>query len=248
VDVEDAVAGIARGADRAGIFLDVDGTLAPIVARPELARVLPEIPPILGRLAERVAVVAAISGRPSSQVRELVDVEGVLAVGTHGLEDEPPMAPEAMAAIEAAATAVGAWVEPKGAAAAVHFRGMDDPDTAAAAAEPELAAAAAAYGLELLGGKRILELTPPGPRKGGAVARLGREHDLEVVLFAGDDVGDLDAFAVLARLRSEGIWTCGVAARGPETALEVIAAADLAVDGPEGVAALLEAIADELDA
>jgi trehalose 6-phosphate phosphatase len=246
VDARDAVAGIAR-ADRAGVFLDVDGTLAPIVARPELARVLPEIPPILARLASRLAVVAAISGRPSSQVHELVDVEGVLAVGTHGLEDEPPMTPEALAAIEAAAAAVGAWVEPKGAAAAVHFRGLDDPAAAKAAAEPELAAVAAAHGLELLGGKRILELTPPGPRKGGAVARLVREHELEAVLFAGDDVGDLDAFAVLRRLRAQGTWTCGVAARGPETAPEVAAAADLAVDGPLGIAALLAALADELD-
>jgi trehalose 6-phosphate phosphatase len=248
VEVANAVAGIARGADRAGIFLDVDGTLAPIVPRPELAHVLPEIPPILGRLAKRVAVVAAISGRPSSQVRELVDVEGVLAVGTHGLEDEPPMAPEALAAIEAAAADVGAWVENKGAAAAVHFRGLDDPEAAAAAAEPALAEVAAAHRLELLGGKRILELTPPGPRKGGSVVRLTREHDLGTVLFAGDDVGDLDAFAVLRRLRTEGIWTCGVVARGPETPPEVAAAADLAVDGPEGIAALLGAIAGELDA
>jgi trehalose 6-phosphate phosphatase len=247
VDAIDAIAGIARAGDRAGVFLDVDGTLAPIAARPELARVLPEIPPILERLAERLGVVAAISGRPSSQVRELVRVEGVLAVGTHGLEDEPPMEPEAMAAIEAAAAAVGAWVERKGAAAAVHFRGMDDPETAAADVEPALATVAATHGLELLGGKRILELTPPGPRKGGAVARLAREHDLQAVLFAGDDIGDLDAFAVLRRLRAEGIWTCGIAARGAETASEVAAAADLAVDGPDGVAAFLGALADELD-
>ena len=87
------------------------------------------------------------------------------------------MTPEALAAIEAAAAAVGAWVEPKGAAAAVHFRGLDDPLEAAAAAEPALAAVAAAHGLELLGGKRILELMPAGAgRKGGAVERLARER------------------------------------------------------------------------
>ena len=71
-----------------------------------------------------------ISGRPSDQVRELVGVEDVAVVGTHGLEDEPPMAAEILAEIEAAAAAVGAWVEPKGAAAAVHFRGLEDPEAA----------------------------------------------------------------------------------------------------------------------
>ena len=61
MDRSDAITGIARAGDRAGVFLDVDGTLAPIVPRPELARVLPEIPPILARLASRLGVVAAIS-------------------------------------------------------------------------------------------------------------------------------------------------------------------------------------------
>ena len=57
----------------------------------------------------------------------------VVVVGTHGLEGEPPMATEVLAEIEAAAAAVGAWVEPKGAAAAVHFRGLEDPEAAEAA-------------------------------------------------------------------------------------------------------------------
>jgi trehalose 6-phosphate phosphatase len=97
-------------------------------------------------------------------------------------------------------------------------------------------------------GKRILELTPAGrPRKGGAVERIARERVLEAVLFAGDDVGDLDAFASLERLRAQGVWTCGVVARGDDTPPEVEAAADVVVDGPRGMAALLASIADELD-
>ena len=239
---------LAARAPRAGVFLDLDGTLAPIVARPELARILPEIQPVLSRLAKRLEVVAVVSGRPSSQVRELVDVEEVVVVGTHGLEDEPPMATEVFAEIEAAAAAVGAWVEPKGAAAAVHFRGLEDPEAAEAASVGALAAIASAHGLEILPGKRILELTPAGrPRKGGALERIARERGLQGLLFAGDDVGDLDAFAALDRLRASGLWTCGVVARGKETPTEVEAAADLVVDGPPGVAALLGSIADELD-
>jgi trehalose 6-phosphate phosphatase len=248
IDRRDVVAEIARRPERAGVFLDVDGTLAPIVAKPELARVIPEIPPILARLAERLAVVAVISGRPSDQVRELVDVDGVLVVGTHGLEDEPPIDPTVLDDIREVAATVGAWVEPKGAAAAVHFRGVEDPLAAATAAEPALAAVAAANGLEVLGGKRILEITPAGlRRKGGAVERIANQGRLEVVVFAGDDVGDLDAFEALGRLRATGAWTCGIASQGSETASAVVDAADLVVPGPPGILELLDEIADAVE-
>ena len=247
-EIDGVVRELTARAPRAGIFLDVDGTLAPIVPRPELARMLPEIGPMLARLARRLEVVAVISGRPSEQVRELVDVAGVVVVGTHGLEDEQSLRPEVLQEIEAAAAAVGAWVESKGAAAAVHFRALEDPEAAEAAARAPLAAIAVTHDLEVLPGKRILELTPGGrPRKGGVLDRMTRERELEAVLFAGDDVGDLDAFAALEGLRSQGLWNCGVVARGDDTSPEVEAAADVVVNGPRGMATLLASIADELD-
>jgi trehalose 6-phosphate phosphatase len=233
----------------AGIFLDLDGTLAPIVARPELARVLPQVPDVLARLVGRVAVVAVVSGRPVEQVRELVDVGGVEAVGTHGLDAVDPMPPAVLREIQEVATSVGAWVEPKGAAVAIHFRNVEDPLAAATAAEPALAAVAAANRLELIGGKRILELTPAGlPRKGGAVERIVDDRGLGVAVFVGDDVGDLDAFEALGRLRATGVWTCAIASQGAETASAVVDAADLVVPGPPAVLELLTSIADALDA
>ena len=248
ITVADAVAGVVDRVPRTGVFLDLDGTLAPIVARPELAQVLPEIPPLLARLAGRLDVVAVISGRPSHHVRDLLDVAGVVIVGTHGLEEERPMSPEALDELRAAAAVVGAWVEPKGAAAAVHFRGLEDPEAAETAVAGKLAIVAAAHDLEVVPGKRILELAPAGrPRKGGAVDRIARERELRAVLFAGDDVGDLDAFAALDRLRARGVWTCAVAASGPGVPREVEAAADLVVDGPHGIASLLASVADELE-
>lgn len=241
------VRAVVSRAERAGIFLDLDGTLAPIVDTPDVTRVLPDVPIVLARLVRRLGVVAVVSGRRSEEVRRLVGVQGVQAVGTHGLEDQPPMPPEVLRRIEEVASSVGAWVETKGAAAAVHFRGLVDAEAAAMAAAPELVAVAAAHGLELIGGKRILELMPAGrPRKGGAVEGIARARDLEAAMFVGDDVGDLDAFAALSRLRAEGVWTCAIVARGPETSPEVAAAADLTVDGPEGVVALLARLADAL--
>ena len=249
MDVGEVVERIARRPAAAGLFLDLDGTLAPIVARPELARVLPEVPSVLTRLVGKLGAVAVVTGRRSEDVPNLVDVEGVLAVGTHGLESEPPMPPQAMREIERVAADVGAWVEPKGAAVAVHFRGVDDPLTAALAAEPALAAVAEVNGLELLGGKRILELLPGDrPRKGDAVERIARERALGSVVYCGDDVGDLDAFAALVRLRASGVWTCGVVSQGAETPSAVVDAADLAVPGPPGVVSLLTSVADAIDA
>jgi trehalose 6-phosphate phosphatase len=126
---------------------------------------------------------------------------------------------------------------------------LADPDAAEAASAGRLAVIAAAHELEVVPGKRIIELAPAGrPRSGGAVERITQDRGLTAVLFAGDDVGDLDAFAALDRLRTRGLWTCGVAASGPETPAEVLAAADLRVEGPAGIAALLGSIADELEA
>ncbi|MCD6022545.1 MAG: otsB [Actinomycetia bacterium] len=248
IDAAEVSAAIAARAPGAGVFLDLDGTLAPIVARPELSRVLPEIPSVLARLVGVLEVVAVVSGRPSHQVRELLDVEGVEIVGTHGLEDVRPMAEEILDEIRAVAVAVGAWVEPKGAAAAVHFRALGDPEAAETASSGRLAVIAATHDLEVVPGKRILELAPAGrPRKGGAVERIASDRELAAVLFAGDDVGDLDAFAALGRLGTRGLWTCAIAAGGRETPAEVLAAADLVVEGPSGVAALLASIADELE-
>jgi trehalose 6-phosphate phosphatase len=249
MDVVEAASGLAARADVAGIMLDVDGTLAPIVPRPELARVLPEVPSLLERLISRVGVVAVISGRRSDEVRALVDVPGLEVVGTHGLERIAEIDAAAMAAITEVASAAGAWVEPKGAAVAVHFRALPDPDAAAQAAAEPLTAVAAAHGLELVPGRAILELMPVGaPRKGDAVESLVEEKELEAVLFAGDDVGDLHAFTALRRLRSVGLWTCSVVAGGPEVSPAVVETADLVVDGPGGVVELLRAIAHALDA
>jgi trehalose 6-phosphate phosphatase len=248
MDLDEAVSGLVARAQGGGIMLDVDGTLAPIVPRPELARVLPEVPSLLERLVRRVGVVAVISGRRSDEVRTLVDVPGLEVVGTHGLERTAEIAAAALTAITEIASDVGAWVEPKGAAVAVHFRALPDPDAAVQAAAGPLTAVAAAHGLELVPGRAILELMPVGaPRKGDAVQLLVEGDDLEAVLFAGDDVGDLDAFTTLRRLRSAGLWTCAVAADGPEVSVAVIEAADLVVDGPRGVVELLRSIADRLE-
>jgi trehalose 6-phosphate phosphatase len=224
------------------VLLDFDGSLSAIAARPEHARPVEGARQVLASLVRRYRVVAIVSGRRSEEVADLLTVPGLLCVGLYGMEGISPGVAEVAPKAEALAAALvpEAWVEDKGASIAVHYRQAPDPVTARTALAPALRAEAAAAGLELVEGKMVLELVPAGgPRKGGAVERLTEQHDLSAVLFAGDDVADLDAFAALDALVARGLLAVKVAVRGDETPEELLSAADVRVDGPQGLVELL---------
>ncbi len=228
------------------MLLDFDGSLAEIVARPDLARPVHGAADALAALVPRYRVVAVVTGRRSREIGGLLDAPGVRLLGVYGLEDQDhaPVGPHVRArARDASAIVPEAWVEDKGATVAVHYRQAADPVAARRALLDALASLAADEGLEVVEGKMVLELMPANrPRKAGAVLRLVREHDLRGVLFAGDDVADLEAFGALDRLRSDGIVTVRVAVRGPETPSDLLDAADIVVEGPSGLVRLLRAL------
>jgi len=234
----------------AGAFLDFDGTLSEIAPRPDDARPVTGAADALARLAEGFALVALVSGRPSSEVRSMLDVPGVLVLGHYGLDARADDAGgESMAEVRhevaaAVSGASGAWVEDKGRSVAVHVRGAPNPDDALAAIRPALERIAAAHGLLVLPGKMVLELAPADtPGKGSVVAREVRTRGLRACLFAGDDVADLAAFAALDELAAEGVVTLKVAVDGAETPDELRAAADEVVGGPPGLVLFLERLA-----
>ena len=227
---------------RAGVLLDFDGTLSPIVARPELARIRDSARRSLARLVRRYPVVAVVSGRTDEELARLVDVPGVRLVGMYGMDERPGLPAGLPDRVASAAAAVsGARVEPKGDSIAVHVRGAADPEAAERALEEALAAIGRDHGFELIAGKKVLELVPEGrPLKEGAVERIARDEHLDALLFAGDDLADLRAFAALDRLAERGVHTVKVAVRGPETPSSLTVAADVVVDGPAGLALLLD--------
>jgi trehalose 6-phosphate phosphatase len=139
----------------------------------------------------------------------------------------------------------GTWVEDKAHAVAVHTRRTADPEAALRGLSGPLGELAARLGLAAEPGRFVIELRPPGVDKGTALTGLVRERAARSVLFCGDDLGDLPAFAAVRALRADGVPGCAVASASPESP-RVAAAADLVVDGPEGVVALLAAIAAEL--
>jgi trehalose 6-phosphate phosphatase len=234
----DAIARLAENPDLAAVILDVDGTLAPIVARPEDAAVPPETRAELERLAGRYRLLAFVSGRMGEDARRMVGVDSATYVGVHGLELEPKAARWRGPLAELAA-ADWPWgqIEDKGLTVSFHYRNAEDQDAAAARAE-ELASRAREAGLVPHFGRKVLEIRPPvDADKGTAVRHLVREAGVRRALFAGDDTTDLDAFRGLREAGMEVAVCVAVAsAEGPP---QLVEQADLVVEGTAGVLELL---------
>ena len=228
---------LARRPERTALLLDVDGVLAPIVERPEDARVPKETRAELARLAARYALVAAISGRASDEARRIVGVRRLVYVGSHGLELSPD-AERWRVALQIFLASVEWPVENKGLTASFHYR--TTPDEASAKAALDIVAARAEQaGLRARFGRKVLEILPPiEADKGTAIRQLLSERDLTRALYAGDDTTDLDAFAVLDGLEL-GVRVAVSSAEGPP---ELRDRADLIVDGPSAFLELLRSL------
>jgi trehalose-phosphatase len=235
----------------AALLLDVDGTLAPIVADHAAARVPGETATVLAQLAERYLLVACISGRAALDARRIVGLEQLTYAGTHGFEllapgaEEPTLDPQVVDRADEVRKfsstldrdeldAVGLRIEDKGPIHAIHWRGADD----VAAAEKridQIATAARKAGLDARLGRLVLELRPHVEvDKGAAVRGLVMRAGASSALYAGDDRTDLDAFRGLRELHDEGTLTravcVGVASEeGPP---EIEREADVVVGSP----------------
>ena len=231
----DLVARLAADPTRVALFFDVDGVLAPIVARPEDARVPEETRAELRRLDERYALVACISGRGGDEARRIVGVPELTYVGNHGLE------------LDARAIGWGRrlqdflddvdWpaTENKGLTASLHYRGSEDEDAARTALR-DVKTRAERAGFVARFGRKVLEVLPPlDVHKGTAVRQLLVERDLSRALYAGDDTTDLDAFRALDSLDV----SLRIAVTSEEGPAELREAADLTVERPEELLAIL---------
>ncbi|MGH3007881.1 MAG: trehalose-phosphatase [Gaiellaceae bacterium] len=231
---------LAAAPAETGLFLDFDGVLAPIVARPEDAAISGETSRELSRLVGRYAIVAVVSGRASDDVRARIGVDGVVYVGSHGLELEPQA--ERWRKTLAAFAADAPWpdhaVEMKGLAVAFHFRDRDDEAEAIRELDA-IAETAREQGLVARYGRKILEVLPPvDSHKGTAVRRLLVERGLQRALAAGDDTTDIDSFAALDGLEV-ALRVAVASAEAPQALLD---AADLVVGSTDEFLALLRSL------
>ena len=254
-------------ASRVVVGLDFDGTLAPIVDDPAHAHIHPDAPGVLEELAGRVAAVAVVTGRPARQALALGGLDEVgRAIGDAGRElyvfgqygserwssvDSRIVSPRpprglfaflgALPGILRRADADGAHVEEKGLAIAVHTRRLPDPEAAYDALLPRLQELAERHGMTVEPGRHVIEARAPGMDKGQVVRRLMSELDAGGFLFAGDDLGDLEAFDAVEELREQGVPTLLVCSLSEEESA-LANRADVLVDGPEGVLELLRTL------
>jgi trehalose-phosphatase len=201
------------------LFLDYDGTLTPIVRRPEEAILSDEMRSLVGRLARRCAV-AVISGRDRPNVEQMVQVEKVVYAGSHGFDVRGPdglemqyaEARQALPELDQAERTLrqrtrdiqGARVERKRFAIAVHYREVPRADDVERVEKAVDEVRAEHPNLRKRGGKKVFELQPDVEwDKGFCVAWLARQLGFfragAVVVYIGDDETDEDAFEALRR-------------------------------------------------
>lgn len=259
---------LLRVASRTVVGLDFDGTLSPIVDDPAQAHIHPDAPDVLVELAEEVAAIAVITGRPARQALDLGGLEEVgdilqaagkelFVFGQYGNERWSSgrrrilgaRPPRGLATFERelpralrTAGAADAFVEDKGLAVAVHTRRLPDADAAFDRLLPPLRELARVHGLVLEPGRSVIEVRSAGSHKGMVVQRLSAVLDAEGFLFAGDDLGDVEAFEALDDLEKQGIAALRVCSASHEESA-LIGMSDVVVHGPAGVLDLLKTFA-----
>jgi trehalose 6-phosphate phosphatase len=258
----DAVPALLADPGSALVAIDYDGTLAPIVSRPEDA--VPELGAldVLIELAAKVGTLAVISGRPIEGLlgmAQLGRVPGIHLLGHYGLErwhDGTISSPEPSDGIKAAReqlpalladAADGVTVEDKVHSLVVHTRNTAAPAVELDRLSPGLLSLAETLGLEAVPGRYVVELRPFGVDKGDALRELIDAVGARTVIYVGDDLGDLPAYDVVEELtRAAVIAGMSVASVAPGD-LDAPAApaerADLVLAGPTAVVAWLAGLA-----
>jgi len=225
---------------RAALLFDFDGTLSPIVARPEDARPVAGALDVLASLLGRAGSVTIVSGRREPFLRSQLPLEGLAVIGLHGVDPDHRMSPDVVEAVRSiAAGEPGATAEEKLATVAIHVRQAPDPDAAMTRLRPLISALATMHDLRVLEGRRVLELVPPGAGKGEAVANVVARSGAAAALYAGDDLGDVPGFVALEEAARRGVAICRIAVVGDETPSELRQRADIKVRGPDELVRLL---------
>lgn len=248
---------------RLGIISDFDGTLSDFVDTATEAHIAEENAEALDMLAQKVKLVALVSGRGVADLRSRFERSWLRYYGNHGLdrwyEDRVQIVPAVqewipsltkMLAEFTVPNVPGVFVENKGATATIHYRRAPDPPAMRKRLLEALQPLCARYGFILSEGRYIWEIKPPvSLTKGTAVQALIEDNRLNGVIFLGDDVTDLSAMAYLQSLRDkEDVQAVSVGVVYADSEPPGMRAlCDVTAQGPHDVSRLLFWIAEQLD-
>jgi len=226
-----------------GLITDIDGTISEIAPVPQEAQVSPVCRGSLVILTEQLELVAAISGRPAVEAREMIGIDGMVYIGNHGLERweggvvkiveglerYPAMVMAARDELRTLLTLEGIAFEDKGVALAIHYRRCSDRESARRSILEKIADSAIAKEFQVAEGRMVVELRPRlKVNKGTAVKALIDGYRLRGGIYLGDDVSDVDAFAAMHQKGFNGL---ALAVIGGETPHKVISEADFTLNG-----------------
>jgi len=239
-----------------GLITDVDGTISSTAPTPQQAMVSPLCRRYLARLCQQIALVAAISGRPVAQVKEMIDIRGVVYIGNHGLErwinGHSELSPDARSYLAVINSVVeelspvlsieGMFIEHKGITATVHYRRCPDPKLAEKHILAAVQNSPQARKLQVIPGRKAINLLPPVKvSKGTATLNLIREYKLHSGIYLGDDVTDIDAFrAIHASPRGLDFQGLAIGITSEETPERLTKEVDFTLNGVGDVERFLE--------
>jgi trehalose 6-phosphate phosphatase len=248
-----------------GLVFDIDGTLSTFARVPDEARLDAGVAELLEQVSQ-YAHLAIITGRGLEDAVRIVNIDGLTYIGTHGLEWSDGLPPhhsvqllsEARPYVKPGAylldyaekelaTLQGLVIQRKHIGGTLHYRLARDPQYARARIFAALEEPARHVGMRLREGKRVVEiLAPLNVNKGHGLRRFVERYGLRGVLFAGDDLTDLDAVLEIERLRREGLAALSVVVQYNDTPPEMLEHADIRVQHVAGMIELLSEIVAEL--
>jgi len=239
-----------------GLITDVDGTISPTAPTPGQAKVSPACRRHLALLCQQISLVAAVSGRPAAEVKEMVKVRGMVYIGNHGLErlvkDRVELTKDARGYLELVQSAIGELsrlltmegliIENKGITATVHYRRSPDPGLAEKHILAAIKDSTQVKQLQVMPGRMAINLLPPvAANKGTATLELITEYHLRRGIYLGDDVTDIDAFrAIHASSQKNDFQGWAIAVTSEETPGLLVDEADFTLKGVSEVARFLE--------
>lgn len=244
------------------IFLDLDGTIVPIIHRPEDVVLAPAMGRLIRTLAHKYLAVAIVSGRPATEAKRIAGNSEIAIIGNHGFEtllpghasmvcdEAQPHVPDVRELVKylkslLPAVNLGITVDDKTATASIHYRRSGDPEKALDFIRGKIYPLIEKLGLEAREGRMVVDVRPPvAIDKGVAIGRLMDRLNATRALYAGDDTTDVDALKELRRRRKKQV-VVGIGVISDEMPSELLRYSDLMVERVSGVETVLQILAGE---
>ena len=263
-EIQEKLEPLIAGAASTAVFLDLDGTLAPIMPRPNDVSIPADIIRLIRQLAHKYMAVTIVSGRPATGAKRIVGNAELAYIGNHGFEtmlpghavvvceEAQPFLTRIRELIESChkneqTPEMGIWIEDKTATMSFHFRRAHDPEQAVAFIHENFFPIIEKMGLAVFEGRKVIEVRPPAPvNKGVAVGELLDRLSCRQAIYIGDDTTDVDALKELRkRSRRKNSIMVGVGVISSEMPSELPKSADLLVERTSGVEQVLQMLAGE---